>query len=97
MKNADKGPCILGVLLDEIAVEVVVAGIAPEAITFRSVLIGPGMAVPVQRTTDIVHRYNHDHCVFRQQFGCVDPLMHQANTGVHAIGLTGMNGIVDKQ
>ena len=90
---------IAAVALDEIPVQVQVAGIAPESLIFRSVLIGPCAAALLPCAIHIVladdmqiNSIQHGFPAgIGQQFAC------QQHAGIGTFRLAGVNVVVDQQ
>ena len=60
-ENLVEGLGVARVAFHKVAVEVVIAGVAPETVGLRAVLVGAAERIAVQAAVDIVHRDHHDN------------------------------------
>ncbi len=94
-----KSKGILCVGFYEVPVQIKISGIASESIAFRSVLVYPARAVPVQAASDIVHRdYANDQVLvfFFAQF-TLGQVAQQQHARVNSVRLSRMDPVVDEQ
>ncbi len=99
MKNGGEATGVAGVGFNKIAVQVVVAGIAAKAVLFGPILIDARRAIAVQRATDVVKRDDSQHHAVElgKALGVQGHVAQQQHRGIDAVGLAGMDGIVDEQ
>src|SRR5690606_346470 len=96
VKNTGKTSGIPGVGFYKIPVEVKVAGITPETVFRRSILIDPCCRIPVEGTTNIIYRNCYYDGVLgnRDLFAGIIPEQH--HRGIYAIAFAWMNTIINK-
>ena len=99
MEYGSKTSGVSRVIFYEIPVEIKISRISPEAIFLRSVLVRTRGAVSIKSSADII-KWNdcqYDAIHFGEFSGMDKDITQEHHRCVHAIGLTGMNGVVDQK
>src|SRR5689334_430932 len=96
MKDPGKSPCVFGITLNKIAIEVKVFRITTEPFFRGTILIDPVIGTSIQASANIVYGNNSDNNICRQFVFASYDVPGQQHACINAIGFAGMNAIIDE-
>ena len=99
LKELGKRAGVARFLLDVVAVQVEIPGVAAEAVAGWSVLVHAGGGVAVEHSAEVVGRHD-DHRDARQQplqAGLLHQVAGQHHAGIDALRLAGVDAVLDEE